>query len=105
MKPNGLTLEDSKEAAVKLATEGIDIIDVSGGIGGSRPTHLKGEGYLVHLAQGIKSVVNVPVIAVGGIVAGSYANSIVREGRADLVAVGRAMLSDPDWAVKALRNL
>lgn len=105
LKPNGLTLADSKKVAVKLASEGVDIIDVSGGLSGSRPANLSGEGYLVHLAEGIKSVVKIPIVAVGGIVTGAFAESVVREGRADLVAVGRAMLNDPDWAAKAIQSL
>ena len=105
LRPDGLTLADSKKVAVRLASEGIDILDVSGGLSGSRPPGTKGEGYLVHLAEGIKSVVEIPVIAVGGIVTATFADSIVRDGRADLVAVGRAMLNDPDWAAKAIRSL
>jgi len=105
MKPNGLTLADSKKVAVKLASEGVDVIDVSGGLSGSRPPGTKGEGYFVHLAEGIKSVVKIPVIAVGGIVTAAFADSVVKDGKADLVAVGRAMLNDPDWAAKAIRSL
>jgi len=105
LKPNGLTLADGKKIAVRLASEGVDIIDVSGGLSSSRPDSAKGEGYLVHLAEGIKSVVKIPVIAVGGIVTAAFADTVVRAGRADLVAVGRAMLNDPDWAAKAIRSL
>ncbi len=105
MKPNGLTLADSKKVAVRLASEGVDIIDVSGGLSGSRPAGLKGEGYLVHLAEGIKTVVKTPVIAVGGIVTAAFADSVIKEGKADLVAVGRAMLNNPDWAAEAIRSL
>ena len=105
MRPEGLTLEDSKKVAVELASAGVDVIDVSGGLGGARHPESKEEGYLVHLAEGIKSVVKIPVIAVGGIVTGAFADSVVRDGRADLVAVGRAMLNDPDWAAKAIRSI
>lgn len=101
----GLTLEDTGEIAVKLAQAGVDIVDVSGGLGGSRPPDMKGEGYYVHLAEGIKRKVNIPVIGVGGIVTAEFADQVVRSGRADLVAVGRAMLTDPDWATKALLHV
>ncbi len=100
--PGGLTLEDGKKIAVKLASEGIDVIDVSGGLCGHLPSDLKEEGFFVHLAEGIKNVVEIPVIAVGGIVSMDFADRIIRDGRADLVAVGRAMLRDPDWAAKAI---
>ena len=101
----GLTLEDTGEIAVKLAQAGVDIVDVSGGLGGSRPPDMKGEGYYVHLAEGIKKKVSIPVIGVGGIVTAEFADQVVRSGRADLVAVGRAMLTDPDWATKALLHV
>ena len=104
-KPNGLTLSDSRKVAVELASEGVDIIDVSGGLSGSRPPGTQGEGYMVHLAEGIKSVVKIPVIAVGGVVTATFADRVIRDGKADLVAVGRAMLNDPDWATKAIRSL
>ena len=95
-------LVKGKKIAVKLASEGIDVIDVSGGLCGHLPSDLKEEGFFVHLAEGIKNVVKIPVIAVGGIVSMDFANRIIRDGRADLVAVGRAMLRDPDWAAKAI---
>ncbi len=100
--PGGLTLEDGKKIAVKLASEGIDVIDVSGGLCGHLPSDLKEEGFFVHLAEGIKNVVEIPVIAVGGIVSMDFADRIILDGRTDLVAVGRAMLRDPDWAAKAI---
>ncbi len=105
MKPDGLTLADSKKFSAQLVSEGVDIIDVSGGLSGSRGLDPKQEGYLVHLAEGIKSGVEIPVIAVGGIVTATFANSVVIDGRADLVAVERAILNDPDWALKAIRSL
>ncbi|MFH0897593.1 MAG: NADH:flavin oxidoreductase [Candidatus Bathyarchaeota archaeon] len=102
---DGLSLEDTKVFAKMLADAGVDTIDVSGGIGGSNPSGLKGQGYLFPLAEGIKKVVKVPVIGVGGITEAEYADKAVREGRVDLVAVGRTLLVDPEWALKAIKNL
>ncbi len=102
----GTQIEDSKEFAVKLEEAGADIIDVSGGFCGSRPTQLqKRQGYFISQAQQIKEVVNVPVIGVGGITEPEYANSLIEEERVDLVAVGRALLEDPDWAISAIKTL
>lgn len=98
----GLTLEDSGKIASGLVQAGVDIMDVSGGLGGSRPSDMRGEGYYAHLAEGVKRYVSVPVVGVGGIVTAEFADQIVKSGRADLVAIGRAMLTDPDWAAKAL---
>lgn len=103
MQPGGLTLAESKILAQRLARAGVHVLDVSGGMIGSRPASLTGPGYFVPLAEAIKKVVNVPVIGVGGIKTPEFANEVVRKNRADLVAVGRALLSDPDWALKAIQ--
>jgi len=50
-------------------------------------------------------VVDTPVIGVGGIMEPEYADTVIREGKVDLVAVGRALLEDPDWATKAIKKL
>lgn len=105
MIPGGLTLEESKTIAQSLVNLGIAVIDVSGGLCGSRPPNLSGEGYFAHLAQGIKQVVEVPVITTGGIRTPSFADEIVRKGIADLVGVGRPILDDPEWASKTLEAL
>jgi len=46
-------------------------------------------------------VIDIPVIGVGGITEPEYANKLIQEGQVDLVAVGRGLLNDPDWAIKA----
>jgi len=101
----GLSLEDTKVFAGMLVSAGVDAIDVSGGIGGSNPKGLSGQGYLFYLAEAIKKVVNVPVVGVGGISDAEFADEAVRDGKVDLVAVGRALLADPGWAVKAAEAL
>ena len=105
MHPEGLTLKESKVFAQNLEKWGVHAIDVSGGMMGSRPAHLTSPGYYVPLAEAIKNVVNVPVIGVGGIKTPEFADEVVRKNRADLVAVGRAMLADAEWALKAMEAL
>jgi len=103
---DGLALDDARKIAPILVENGIDILDVSGGLCGSRPKDLGDQpGYFVPLAQSIRSVVDVPVIAVGGIKDAVFANSVIAEEKADLVAVGRALLKNPDWAREALETL
>ena len=98
LDPKGTQIEDSKKFASLLEKQGVNIIDVSGGLCGSRPQQLEGkQGYFVPQAEEIKKVVNVPVIGVGGIIDIKYANSLISEGRIDLVAVGRRLLKDPNW--------
>lgn len=102
----GLALDEAQKIAPMLVEAGIDMLDVSGGLCGSRPKELGDmPGFFVPLAQSIKEVVDVPVIAVGGITDAVFANSIIAEGKADLVAVGRALLKNPNWAAEALEQL
>jgi 2,4-dienoyl-CoA reductase-like NADH-dependent reductase (Old Yellow Enzyme family) len=105
MMPGGVTIEESMKFAVKLEECGVDVINVSGGLCGSRPQNLTGQGYFIPLAEKIKSKVKIPVIGVGGIRDPDYANNLIKSGRVDLVAVGRAMLEDPKWAEKALEKI
>ncbi len=102
--PGGLEIADSCTTAAKLAESGADLIDVSGGLQGSRGAG-KGPAYFVPYAEAIRGTVKVPVMVTGGLGEPDLADRIVREGRADLVGVGRAMLNDPDWAQKAIAHL
>ncbi|MFQ6052702.1 MAG: tRNA-dihydrouridine synthase [Candidatus Bathyarchaeia archaeon] len=105
MLPGGLTLEEGVEAAKMIAEKGVHIIDVSGGLIGSRPPELEGPGFFVPQAAAVREATGVPVIGVGGIRTPEEADSIIRSGRVDLVAVGRAILKDPRWASKAISSL
>ncbi len=99
--PGGVEIEAGCAAAEGLVHGGVDLVDVSGGLQGSRGAG-KGPGYFVPSAEAIKKRVRVPVIVTGGIADPVLADRIVREGRADLVGIGRAMLNDPLWARKAI---
>jgi 2,4-dienoyl-CoA reductase-like NADH-dependent reductase (Old Yellow Enzyme family) len=103
--PGGLTLKEGVEAAKMIVEAGVDIIDVSGGLGGGRPEYLKGPGFYVPHAAAVKEVVDIPVIGVGGIQTAEEADRIIMSGRVDLVAVGRAYLSEPKWATIATQTL
>ncbi len=106
MDDEGLTVEEAKNFAQELKSEGVDIIDVSGNMCGSRPEELEGkQGYFIPTAEEIIDSIDLPVIGVGGIKDPHYADRIVREGRVDLVAVGREQWKDPDWALKAKKEL
>lgn len=106
LDPAGTQIKDSQKFARKLEEAGTNILDVSGGICGSRPKQLQNkQGYFIPQARQIKKVVDIPVIGVGGITEPEYANKVIQEGRVDLVAVGRALIKDPDWAKNAIKNL
>jgi 2,4-dienoyl-CoA reductase-like NADH-dependent reductase (Old Yellow Enzyme family) len=102
----GTQLEDSTAFSMKLKQATLDVLDVSGGICGSRPAQLQSTpGFFVPQAQHLKEAVDIPVIGVGGIRDLRYANSLIEEGAVDLIAVGRPLMLDPDWASTALETL
>lgn len=101
--PGGLTEEEGKQAARALAAAGVDLLDISGGLIGASTPDWDGisQGYFVPTAAAVRAVVDVPVVVAGGITDPLYADRIIREGLVDLVAIGRAMLANPDWAAEA----
>jgi len=102
---DGVTLEESIQFCRWLEDAGIDAIEVSGGTGEvwehtCAPTHFP-YGNLVHLAAAIRNEVKIPIIAVGAINEPAFAEQILADGKADLIALCRAITADPDWANKA----
>jgi 2,4-dienoyl-CoA reductase-like NADH-dependent reductase (Old Yellow Enzyme family)/thioredoxin reductase len=101
----GLPLEEAKEFARRLVEAGVDIISVSAGLVLSRywifPPMGLPRGCNIGLAREIKSVSRVPVAVVGRITEPSLAERILQEGCADLIALGRPLLADPHWVLKA----
>jgi NADPH2 dehydrogenase len=92
----GLGLADTIWLAEELERRGLDLLDVSSGIGGwRRPEAFTGEGYLVADATAIKSRIKIPVIGVGGIETETYIERAIRDSKIDFAAVGRAILKDP----------
>ncbi len=99
-------IEDSVRLAPLLAEAGADLIDVSGG--GIHPDQQlpgTGPGYQVPYAEAIREATDVPVAAVGGITEPTHADALVRNGRADLVALGRELLRNPYWPLEAAHEL
>ncbi len=101
----GTTLEDSKIAARALEKAGVDVIHISGGFIGYTPPGLSGQGYFAPLSEAIKSVVSIPVILTGGITEVEAAEKLLKEKKADLIGVGRAILQDSTWAEHAVQSL
>jgi 2,4-dienoyl-CoA reductase-like NADH-dependent reductase (Old Yellow Enzyme family) len=100
----GFTIDAACRLASRLETAGVALIDVSGGLVGSDDPG-RGPGYFVAYASAIKQAVAIPVAVAGGISAPVQADAIIRDGHADIVCVGRAMLDDPDWARHAIAAL
>ncbi len=105
----GLDLAQTKPIATFLQDAGVDAISVSAGNYASPglitvPAMELEEAIFVPLAQGIKRAVSIPVIAVGRLHEPAIANRVLVEGSADMIALGRALLTDPGWAEKAQRG-
>jgi 2,4-dienoyl-CoA reductase-like NADH-dependent reductase (Old Yellow Enzyme family)/thioredoxin reductase len=100
----GVTLKETKAFAQRLEERGIDYIHVSAGIPETgqysiMPMYLP-KGYLLPLAEGIKSAVKVPIMAVGAIHAPDLAEETLQKNRADLIVMGRALIADPELPQK-----
>ncbi len=104
----GVTLDDSIVLARELKARGVDLIDCSSGgiIGPSgRADDRPSPGYLVPYARKIREQGDIPTMAVGLIIEPEQANDIVANGNADLVALGRQLLDDPNFPYHAARAL
>jgi len=105
-KEGGISIEDSQTAASEFEKAGIDILDITGSfLGFTAPPGASGQGYFSPLTQAIKEVVSIPVILTGGITEAQAAEQLLRDGKADLIGVGRAVLKDATWAKKAIESL
>ncbi|MBU9712701.1 NADH:flavin oxidoreductase/NADH oxidase [Evansella tamaricis] len=97
----GYDLEYSLKLAKRYRDAGVDIFDISsGGESSSGPTY-NGPGYQLDLASAVKKELDVPVIAVGRMEDPKLSDDAIREGKADMAAVGRGMLRNPFWANEA----
>jgi 2,4-dienoyl-CoA reductase-like NADH-dependent reductase (Old Yellow Enzyme family) len=104
----GWTIEDSIALARTLAENGVDVVDCStGGMLDARPanSHPVGYGYQVQHARAIRHGAGVKTMAVGLIVHADQAEAILESGGADLVALGREYLVNPNWALDAALKL
>src|SRR5277367_1994437 len=101
----GWDLAQTIEFAKELKKRGVDWIDASsGGVSPKQKIPL-GPGYQVPLAQGIKQATGLTTMAVGLITQAQQAEDIVASGKADMVALARAMLYDPRWGWHAAAEL
>lgn len=98
---------DNSVALAKLVKEkGVDVIDCSsGGIRGPANTAAIDYGYQVPYAEKIRKEANIMTMAVGLIVKAQQAESILQAGQADLIAVARELLQNPNWPLQAALDL
>jgi 2,4-dienoyl-CoA reductase-like NADH-dependent reductase (Old Yellow Enzyme family) len=101
----GVILQDQVVTAREMKDRGVDLIDCSsGGITAAEPPSI-GPGYQVPFAERIRREAEVRTAAVGLVSTPELADEIVRNGRADLVALGRELLRHPYWPLDAARIL
>lgn len=102
----GIDEADAVQFAQWLVEDGVDMFHVAqanhtGNMADTiPPMGVQPYGFFVKIAGDIKKAVNVPVSAVGRIVDADMAARVIESGMADIVAVGRPLLADPDWGTK-----
>lgn len=102
----GIDEADAVQFAQWLVEDGVDMFHVAqanhtGNMADTiPPMGVQPYGFFVKIAGDIKKAVNVPVSAVGRIVDAGMAARVIESGMADMVAVGRPLLADPDWGTK-----
>ena len=96
----GLTLEETIQVTRWLTEHSVDLVDVSSG--GNAPAEIPvGPGYQVPLAAAVRAETGMPTGAVGLILEPAQAEQILLTGQADVVLLGRELLRDPNFALRA----
>lgn len=103
--PHGITVEDASVFARELKSLGIDYVCVSSGGIVPKTGLVTGPGYQVPFAAHVRQEAGIATQAVGQICTPEQADAIIREGKADMVALGRPFLDNPRWAWHAARHL
>lgn len=105
---NGINLEEAKKIAVMLQNAGVDALNISAGSFKTMHTIIEpmkfNEGWRAYLSEQIKGVVQIPVITVGVIRSPQVAENLLNEGKADFIALGRTLIADPEWPIKAMEG-
>ncbi|GAB6077473.1 NADH:flavin oxidoreductase/NADH oxidase [Hydrogenobaculum acidophilum] len=97
----GWSLEDSIALAKILKTKDVDVVDCSsGGIALGAPPNDYYRAHQIVFSETIKKEANITTMAVGGITSFDMANEIIKNKRADLVAIGRLFLQEPYLPIK-----
>ena len=103
--PGGRSIEESVAIAPWLVQAGVDCLSVSTGVYANVEAYTAApmavpKGFLMRDTEAIKAAAKVPVITVGRLNDPLIAEQFVAQGVADIVAIGRQMLADPEWANK-----
>lgn len=105
---NGRSPQESLWIARQLEAMGVDALHVDAGCyetsWWAHPPTYQPPGCMVDMAEKVKKVVKVPVIAVGKLHYPALAEKVLQESKADFIAIGRGLLADPDWPNKVKDN-
>jgi 2-enoate reductase len=100
----GRDIEEGLQVAQKLEAAGFDSLHVDAGCYDSwywpHPPVYQQPGFMVNMAAAVKKAVKIPVIGVGKLGLPELAEKVIAEGKADMVAIGKALLTDPFWVKK-----
>ena len=97
--PGGITPDDGVEIAKAFKAAGADMMDCSSGQVSKQEKPTYGRMFQTPFADRIRQEAGIPTIAVGAISEADHANSIIAAGRADLCAVARPHLANPNWTL------
>lgn len=97
-REGGSTVEDCVEACRIFEKEGVDLLDITGGLFGYVRLGHKEPGYFKEMSAAVKKAVNIPVLVTGGVKTMEVAEELLKEECADLIGVGRAIFKDALWA-------
>lgn len=104
----GIEPDETVALSIALKEQGVDLIDCSsGGIGGkTRPRRMVIEqGFQVPFAQRIRHDADIATMAVGFLWDPKICEDIIATGKADMIALAREMLDDPNWVLHAAQQL
>lgn len=104
-KEGGNLVSDAITAAKEFEKAGIDVLDISGGLGGYLIPGKNEAGYYSDVTEAIKKEIEIPIILTGGITDIEEAESLLENKKADLIGIGRAVFKDSLWAEKEFKKI
>ena len=102
--PGGLSLQDTRLLATRLASAGVRLLEIQAQTASDTPI-ARFPGWCVPMAAGIKAVVDIPVMVGGLLDDAELADSVIRDGGADLISIGARLRVEPDWPHTAHTHL
>jgi len=110
---SGFSAEDSVAVAVALESDGIDLIEISGGTYESpsmtgyraKASTRKREAYFLDYADQLKKQIRVPIVVTGGFRSGAAMHAALEKERTDMIGLARPLAIDPDFPAKLLTDI